>query len=325
MAKANTGRYIVTTLYEINEVTGERTGRVKPNDPDDPDYIAPYENLTACPLVTTTTTSTTSTTTTSTTSTTTTSTTTTTTKRDFSNINIEINWYDEQGGFVGGSAEKEGELERETIGYVGITDPNSYVKQEEGEYQRSDNGEEWRSVPKEVNLSTKTLDLVIGVNKFRLAMPRIDGVMVYSNILTYTRKEKVKPQPPQPPQIPDTVTFKYQEADERTQCDDHGASCITDVWERGSFTFKELLNVEGGFVKLTKAIDNDRILFYKKPNGTIGLNQSIAVDAALEVYYSDNDRSGSDFNANGIGKIRYSKDGVTWSNEATFLIKTKRG
>ena len=60
----NTGRKIFTNLIEVFADTGLPTGNVKPNTPGDPDYIAPIEDLIACPLTTTTTTSTTTTTTT---------------------------------------------------------------------------------------------------------------------------------------------------------------------------------------------------------------------------------------------------------------------
>lgn len=59
----NTGRKIFTNLIEVFADTGLPTGNVKPNTPGDPDYIAPIEDLIACPLTTTTTSTTTTTTT----------------------------------------------------------------------------------------------------------------------------------------------------------------------------------------------------------------------------------------------------------------------
>lgn len=47
---ANNGQKVYTLLVEINTRTGLPTGRVKPNIPSDPNYIAPVEDLTACPL-----------------------------------------------------------------------------------------------------------------------------------------------------------------------------------------------------------------------------------------------------------------------------------
>jgi len=47
---ANTGVKIVLTLKEINDLTGLPTGNTKPNDPEDPDYIAPSTDLTDCPI-----------------------------------------------------------------------------------------------------------------------------------------------------------------------------------------------------------------------------------------------------------------------------------
>lgn len=46
----NNGIKVYTLLVEINQRTGQPTGRVKPNIPSDPNYIAPAEDLTACPL-----------------------------------------------------------------------------------------------------------------------------------------------------------------------------------------------------------------------------------------------------------------------------------
>lgn len=46
----NTGMKIVLTLKEIDENTEVPTGEIKDNVIEDPDYIAPYEDLTACPV-----------------------------------------------------------------------------------------------------------------------------------------------------------------------------------------------------------------------------------------------------------------------------------
>lgn len=46
----NTGQKVFQWLIEINNVTGLPTGRRKPNDPADPDYIAPTTDYTLCPL-----------------------------------------------------------------------------------------------------------------------------------------------------------------------------------------------------------------------------------------------------------------------------------
>lgn len=47
---ANTGRKITVTLKEVYQDDLSPTGNTKPNDIDDPDYIAPSEDLTACPV-----------------------------------------------------------------------------------------------------------------------------------------------------------------------------------------------------------------------------------------------------------------------------------
>jgi hypothetical protein len=46
----NTGIKKYSVLIEINDRTGLPTGRTKPNVPTDPDYIAPIEDLNACPI-----------------------------------------------------------------------------------------------------------------------------------------------------------------------------------------------------------------------------------------------------------------------------------
>lgn len=46
----NDGYKIYTTLVEINTRTGQPTGRVKPNIPTDPNYIAPAIDEDACPI-----------------------------------------------------------------------------------------------------------------------------------------------------------------------------------------------------------------------------------------------------------------------------------
>ena len=56
---ANTGIKNVLTLRKY--LNGVATSEVKPNTVGDPDYIAPYEDLTDCPVTTTTTTTTTTT------------------------------------------------------------------------------------------------------------------------------------------------------------------------------------------------------------------------------------------------------------------------
>lgn len=50
---ANTGKEIVLTLKEVllPYPPGTPTGNTKPNTINDPDYIAPYTNLTNCPVV----------------------------------------------------------------------------------------------------------------------------------------------------------------------------------------------------------------------------------------------------------------------------------
>lgn len=47
---ANTGYVIYQNLEEYNVDTNVATGNVKPNDPSDPDYVAPVEDLQACPV-----------------------------------------------------------------------------------------------------------------------------------------------------------------------------------------------------------------------------------------------------------------------------------
>jgi len=51
---ANTGRVIVLTLQEVTDPGGVPTGDTKNNVIEDPDYIAPYEDLTLCPIIYTT-------------------------------------------------------------------------------------------------------------------------------------------------------------------------------------------------------------------------------------------------------------------------------
>lgn len=46
----NTGRKIYTTLKEVYVDDGMPTGRVKPNLPNDPNYISPPTDLEKCPL-----------------------------------------------------------------------------------------------------------------------------------------------------------------------------------------------------------------------------------------------------------------------------------
>lgn len=46
----NNGTLVYTLLVEINSRTGQPTGRVAANIPSNPNYIAPAENLTVCPL-----------------------------------------------------------------------------------------------------------------------------------------------------------------------------------------------------------------------------------------------------------------------------------
>lgn len=45
----NTGLKLYSILIEINDRTGQPTGRTKPNLPNDPDYIAPVIDREACP------------------------------------------------------------------------------------------------------------------------------------------------------------------------------------------------------------------------------------------------------------------------------------
>lgn len=47
---ANNGVKIYQDLMEYNTATGRPTGNIKPNDPSDPDYVAPIEDPTSCPL-----------------------------------------------------------------------------------------------------------------------------------------------------------------------------------------------------------------------------------------------------------------------------------
>lgn len=47
---ANTGTKIILTLQEVLLPGMTPTGNTKPNDPLDPDYIAPTEDLTECPV-----------------------------------------------------------------------------------------------------------------------------------------------------------------------------------------------------------------------------------------------------------------------------------
>ena len=47
---ANTGLKIYQDLEEFNSITGIATGNTKPNVDTDPDYIAPVQDLTLCPL-----------------------------------------------------------------------------------------------------------------------------------------------------------------------------------------------------------------------------------------------------------------------------------
>lgn len=60
---ANTGRKIYPWLIQVDD-SGMPTGLRKPNDPSDPDYVAPIVDYVDCPLPTTTTTTSTTTTTT---------------------------------------------------------------------------------------------------------------------------------------------------------------------------------------------------------------------------------------------------------------------
>ncbi|NIG54751.1 hypothetical protein [Chitinophaga sp. Cy-1792] len=46
----NTGTLVYQWLVQVDRNTGHPTGLRKPNDPADPDYVAPEENLSACPL-----------------------------------------------------------------------------------------------------------------------------------------------------------------------------------------------------------------------------------------------------------------------------------
>lgn len=49
---ANTGYVIYQNLEEYDVETGQATGNTKPNDPSDPDYVEPVEDLQACPVST---------------------------------------------------------------------------------------------------------------------------------------------------------------------------------------------------------------------------------------------------------------------------------
>lgn len=53
---SNTGKKKYSILIEYDGYTKEPTGRIKPNIPSDPDYVAPVIDLIACPVTTTTTT-----------------------------------------------------------------------------------------------------------------------------------------------------------------------------------------------------------------------------------------------------------------------------
>lgn len=46
----NDGTKVYTLLVEYNLRTGQPTGRIKPNVPSDPNYIAPVTDLSTCPL-----------------------------------------------------------------------------------------------------------------------------------------------------------------------------------------------------------------------------------------------------------------------------------
>lgn len=46
----NSGMLIHTILIEIDLQTGLPTGNVKPNVPEDPNYVPPTLNLEECPL-----------------------------------------------------------------------------------------------------------------------------------------------------------------------------------------------------------------------------------------------------------------------------------
>lgn len=46
----NNGHKVFTLLVEYSSLTGQPTGRQKPNVPEDPNYIAPIVDLISCPL-----------------------------------------------------------------------------------------------------------------------------------------------------------------------------------------------------------------------------------------------------------------------------------
>jgi hypothetical protein len=50
MPTQNTGMKAYATLEQYSVTTGLATGITKPNDPGDPDYVPPVEDLTTCPL-----------------------------------------------------------------------------------------------------------------------------------------------------------------------------------------------------------------------------------------------------------------------------------
>jgi hypothetical protein len=48
----NNGTYDVPFLYQINQITGVPTGIIKPNNPNDPDYVpTPVFNTSVCPII----------------------------------------------------------------------------------------------------------------------------------------------------------------------------------------------------------------------------------------------------------------------------------
>lgn len=46
----NTGKFIFSTLREVDKKTGKPTGRVKSNKPTDPDYASPIVDVQKCPV-----------------------------------------------------------------------------------------------------------------------------------------------------------------------------------------------------------------------------------------------------------------------------------
>jgi hypothetical protein len=52
---ANTGKVLVLTLKEVHSTNGATTGNTKTNAVEDADYIAPYLDVTKCPITYTTT------------------------------------------------------------------------------------------------------------------------------------------------------------------------------------------------------------------------------------------------------------------------------